>query len=71
MKIHAINFKSEIKNNFNYVKTTGYTTLALGTASIIQAGRHKTKSHKILSCLTAISSIIHVGIIEYYRLKNK
>ena len=71
MKIQAINFKSEFTNNFNYVKTTGYTALALGAASIIQAGRHKTKSHKILSYLTAIFSIIHVGIIEYYHVKKK
>ncbi len=71
MPVQAINnAQSKNFNRINYVKVTGYSALALGTASIVQASRHKIKSHKLLACLSVLSALTHVGILKYYKYKK-
>lgn len=71
MSIQPVN-NIQTKNNYkyNYVKISGYSTLALGSACVVQAYRHKIKSHKILAYLTALLTLAHVGIIEYFHHKK-
>jgi len=72
MPIQPINSTNTAKKKYRYnpVKITGYAAVALGTASVIQASRHKIKSHKILAILSIISTIAHIGIIEYFHNKK-
>ena len=71
MSIQPVN-NVQTKNNYkyNYVKISGYSALALGSACVVQACRHKIRSHKILAFLTALSTLAHVGIIEYFNHKK-
>lgn len=71
MSIQPVN-NVQTKNNYkyNYVKISGYSALALGSACVVQACRHKMKSHKIFAFLTALSTLAHVGIIEYFNHKK-
>ena len=53
MAIQAVNsVKTNTYNKYNLVKYTGYGALGLGAVSVIQASRHKIKSHKFFACLS-------------------
>ena len=66
MSIQPVNNIQQKKNyKYNYVKISGYSALALGSACVVQACRHRIKSHKIFAGLTALSTLAHVGIVEY------
>lgn len=63
------NFAQGQKHSFNYVKYTGYASIASGVGCA--ALYKKSKWHKSLAFLTAVFTILHVGIIESYKFKNK
>lgn len=63
--------KSRSNYKFNYVKYTGYGSLALGAASGIAAMNKKIKPHKYLAYAAGILAIVHTGIIEWFHFKRK
>lgn len=69
MKIHKID-----TNRIITPKTTGYaatTTLALSLLSGVTKNRTFRKTHKPLAYLSALFTIMHIGLIEYYHQKYK
>ena len=66
---------NSIKNN-SYItpKTTGYAaTVSMGLALWSGVSKNKTfkKQHKSLAYLSAAFTILHIGLIEYYKYKYK
>ncbi len=57
----------------NYVKISGYGSLAFGIGSIIAATQHKMKTHKTLAYIASALALGHVGLIEFnhYKYKHK
>ena len=71
MAIQPVNsVKTNTYNKYNLVKYTGYGALGFGAVSVIQASRHKIKSHKFFAGLSILSVLAHVGIIEYFKHKK-
>lgn len=55
-------------------KNTGYTATALLGVTTLRAFSKKKgiiKSHKILGAMTAVATLLHIGLIEYYHHKYK
>ena len=55
-------------------KTTGYASLTgLGLSIAAAYGKSKSikKAHKPLAYITALTTLVHVGQIEYYHYKYK
>lgn len=77
MPIHAITPSSPTqnsKNKFtfkkllkNSVRDTGYAGAAFGVASAIAGANKKIKLHKNLAYLSGLFTLLHIGIIEYYK----
>lgn len=69
MKVNSIN-----KNSIITPKTTGYAaTVGLGATVLSGVSRNKAfrKTHKPLSYITALITLIHIGLIEYKHYKYK
>ena len=64
------NFTAKKINSYNLVRYTGYGTLALGTLSVIQGVRHKTKTHKLFAIAAIALAIAHTAVIEYLNHKK-
>lgn len=70
MKVQPVSFGQNNNYKFNLVKVTGYGSLSLAAVSVIQASRHKMKSHKLFAWLSVASALSHVGILQYYHHKK-
>lgn len=77
MPIHAITPSSPTqnsKNKFafkkllkNSVRDTGYAAAAFCITSAIAGANKKIKLHKNLAYLSGLFTLLHIGIIEYYK----
>lgn len=71
MKLLPVNnISTNNKKHISPVKITGYSAILTGVGCIVQAKRHKYKSHKFLAILASILTLTHIGIIEYHNAKN-
>ena len=70
MKVQRVGFGQNNNYKFNPVKATGYGSLGLVAVSVIQASRHKIKSHKLFAWLSVASALCHVGILQFYHHKK-
>ena len=55
-------------------KNTGYAAagaLALTSIRVASTKKPVVKSHKILGGITAILTLLHIGVVEYLHLKYK
>lgn len=55
-------------------KITGYAAaVGMGVTLLSAVSKNKTfkKSHKSVSWLTALLTVLHIGLIEYYHYKYK
>lgn len=62
------------KNSIITPKTTGYGAtagLGLSIASGISKNKSFRKAHKPLAYFSAVMTLIHIGLIEYYHHKYK
>lgn len=69
MKVNSVS-----KNSIVTPKTTGYAaTVGLGATMLSGVSRNKTfrKTHKPLSYITTLITLIHIGLIEYKHHKYK
>ncbi len=54
----------------NPLRDTGYAAVALGVASAAAAGNRKIKLHKYLAYASGVFTLVHIGIVEYYKHKK-
>lgn len=62
------------QNSILTPKTTGYSAtvgLGLSIASGVSKNKNFRKAHKPLAYFSAVMTLIHVGLIEYYHHKYK
>lgn len=72
MTVQPVNNIQPKRANYKYnsVKWTGYGAVGLTAISVLQASRHKMKSHKVFAWLSILSALCHIGIIEYFHHKK-
>ena len=55
----------------NSLRDTGYAAAAFGIGSAIAGNRKKIKLHKYLALCAGVATLVHIGIVEYYKHVQK